>query len=479
MKNPFTILCLVFLSATTASADDKVVPIQLVLHPAAAPIPALKYSLLPELRDTIPGNAVTHYRQAIQILKQDGPPEKGREELVDGWIKVPLKDLPREEVAKFLKQCETTFQEVEAGARSEQCDWGLTEKLRIKDAYIPWSDLQEMRGIGKLLQLRIRFELAEGRTDTAIGTMRTGFALARRVADQPSLSGAFVGVAIASMMETRLEEMIQQPDAPNLYWALTDLPRPFIDMHKPMQGERLMAYGYFPGVAEAVADLNAKPWTPEQVLKGANFRALVAKERMPAMSAADTAALAVYVVSRHESAKKRLIKQGRPKELVDAMPHLQVAMLDAFLQYDVLFDDAMKCLNLPFWEALPVMKEVDKRRLLALDQAVQHKGGPAIPIYALLYTPVQKVIAIRTQMDRRIAAFRCVEAVRLYAADHDGKLPSSLGEIKDAPTPLDPVTGKPFDYKLVGDRAILTSAPFPGQTPSNANTPSYELMMKK
>jgi hypothetical protein len=139
----------------------------------------------------------------------------------------------------------------------------------------------------------------------------------------------------------------------------------------------------------------------------------------------------------------------------------------------------MKCLNLPFWEALPMMKEVDKRRLLALDQAVQHKGGPAIPIYALLYTPVQKVIAIRTQMDRRIAAFRCIEAVRLYAADHDGKLPSSLAEFKEAPAPLDPVTGKPFDYKLVGDRAILTSASFPGQTPSNANAPSYELMLKK
>ncbi len=42
----------------------------------------------------------------------------------------PLKDFPREEVGKFLKQCETTFQEAEAGARSEDCDWGLTEKVR-------------------------------------------------------------------------------------------------------------------------------------------------------------------------------------------------------------------------------------------------------------------------------------------------------------------------------------------------------------
>jgi hypothetical protein len=184
-------------------------------------------------------------------------------------------------------------------------------------------------------------------------------------------------------------------------------------------------------------------------------------------------------VSRHETAKKRLIKQGRPKELVDAMPHLQVAMLDSFLQYDQLFDDAMKCQNLPFWEAMPVMKEVDKRRLLALDQAVLHNGGPAIPIYALLLPTLRKPIEVRVCYDRRIAAFRCIEAVRHYAAGHDGKLPSSLEQIKDAPAPLDPVTGKPFDYRVSGDRAFLTCTPFPGQTPSNANTPSYELSIQR
>ena len=38
-------------------------------------------------------------------------------------------------------------------------------------------------------------------------------------------------------------------------------------MRKPMQGERLMAYGSFPGLADMADDLNAKPWTPEQVEK--------------------------------------------------------------------------------------------------------------------------------------------------------------------------------------------------------------------
>jgi hypothetical protein len=54
-----------------------------------------------------------------------------------------------------------------------------------------------------------------------------------------------------------------------------------------------------------------------------------------------------------------------------------------------------------------------------------------------------------------------------------------LEEIKDAPTPLDPVTGKAFDYHVVGDRAFLTSTPFPGVPPDNANTPSYELSIQR
>ena len=40
---------------------------------------------------------------------------------------------------------------------------------------------------------------------------------------------------------------MQQPDAPSFYWPLTDLPRPFIDLRKPMQGERAGVYGSFPG----------------------------------------------------------------------------------------------------------------------------------------------------------------------------------------------------------------------------------------
>jgi len=75
---------------------------------------------------------------------------------------------------------------------------------------------------------------------------------------------------------------------------------------------------------------------------------------------------------------------------------------------------------------------------------------------------IGKVSAATAFLDRQIAALRCVEAIRLYAAAHDGKLPATLADIKEVPIPDDPMTGKPFDYKPEGDKAILSGSAPPG-----------------
>ena len=39
----------------------------------------------------------------------------------------------------------------------------------------------------------------------------------------------------------------------------------------------------------------------------------------------------------------------------------------------------------------------------------------------------------------------------MHAAANGGKLPATLADVTVVPVPLDPVTGKPFDYRLEGD----------------------------
>jgi hypothetical protein len=92
---------------------------------------------------------------------------------------------------------------------------------------------------------------------------------------------------------------------------------------------------------------------------------------------------------------------------------------------------------------------------------------------------VEKVADAVARLERKIAALRCIEAIRLYAAAHDGQLPASLSDIKEVPIPRDPMTGKDFVYKVDGTKARLYAPP-PGEgEPTEANTINYQLTLKK
>ena len=54
--------------------------------------------------------------------------------------------------------------------------------------------------------------------------------------------------------------------------------------------------------------------------------------------------------------------------------------------------------------------------------------------------------------------FSDLEALRLHAAEHDGKLPANLPDVT-VPLSDDPFTGKPFHYVLDGNTAHLRHTP--------------------
>jgi hypothetical protein len=60
-------------------------------------------------------------------------------------------------------------------------------------------------------------------------------------------------------------------------------------------------------------------------------------------------------------------------------------------------------------------------------------------------------------LERNLAALRVIEALRIYAAAHDSKLPESLSDVHEVPIPSDPGTGQPFEYLLDEGTATLVS----------------------
>jgi hypothetical protein len=82
------------------------------------------------------------------------------------------------------------------------------------------------------------------------------------------------------------------------------------------------------------------------------------------------------------------------------------------------------------------------------------------------------------RLEQRIALLRHVEALRLVAADHDGRLPETLAQVA-VPLPPDPFSGKPFVYKVEAATAHLCGSPPRGEEQNPCFNARYEVTMRK
>jgi hypothetical protein len=61
--------------------------------------------------------------------------------------------------------------------------------------------------------------------------------MAKHLGDAPTLVQGMVGIAIAALNQSRIEQWIQSDNAPNLYWALEDLPQTLVNVKKAIKIE--------------------------------------------------------------------------------------------------------------------------------------------------------------------------------------------------------------------------------------------------
>jgi hypothetical protein len=307
--------------------------------------------------------------------------------------------------------------------------------------------------------------------DEALSWAQTGFAMARHAGNGPTLIQYLVGVAMVRMMCERLEELIQQPGAPNLFWALTTLPRPFIDLRTAVEGEKTL----FPkNLLPPLAELEAAPLTAEQA-RQRFAKLLQTLAEVGGGSKEEFSLVTMFFTAKfYPTAKQYLVRLGLPAERVEAMAPLQVVVIYSLRQYYRARDDLFKWMTLPYWQAAPGLHQ-------ALDQLKQMRAEmqEGIPIASLLLPAVQNVASAASRSERRLALLRTVEALRLYAAEHRGQWPAALQALAPLPVPTDPVTGKPFEYHVEGNRATLFAPPPPGEKPAPHNAIRYELTLHR
>jgi hypothetical protein len=436
-----TLLCGVALAAFAlpARAEPTITStemvIRLTVQPMPAPKPALRYLLLPDLKEMTPGNPIPNYLRCL--LDQDFTAD-------------------RETLSR------SALRQVDRAARMDKPDWQILLKLKTDGIGLLLPDLQKMRFLASALQERFHDEVAQRRFDDALRTAKTMFALSRHMGEHPTLIGDLVAIAIAFVTINPLEEMLEQPGCPNLYWALTSLPNPLISLNTGLEGDRVLLLSEFHELDDST------PMSKDQINKLIQhidkLRKMEAKPAKPKEGARAWLNARAKDEKLVEAARRRLIEYGIPQERVLRFPADQVILLDEKREYEERRDEYMKLMNLPTWqvEAMTARAKPNKK--------------PAL--FDFLQIAPYKVRRAQGRLEQRIALLRHVEALRLYAAEHDGKLPDKLSDI-DVPLPDDPVTGKPFAYKVEEGTAHLRGSPPRGEEKNPAYNVHYEITLRK
>ena len=274
------------------------------------------------------------------------------------WLNCPIGEIQRDKARKYLEPFQNALKEVELGALRSTCDWEFDQRNDGMTLYIP--EIQGMRGLGRLMQLKVRVAILDGQTDEAMHWIQTGLAMGRHVGQGPLAIQALVGVAIGRTMTARLEELIQAPGAPSLYWALADRPRPFVDMRRALEGERYFLGKELPELNE----LDRGVWSLDQARRFAGtLRKLFALAAEEPIAGTDGAlpvdfpelsrriGIAAMAAKLYPEAERALIARGRPEAQVEAMPVVQVAALYSLEQYQRLLDERYKWMNVPYWQS--------------------------------------------------------------------------------------------------------------------------------
>lgn len=453
-------------AAGAEPAAEKPATLKVVLHAAAAPVPALKYQLLPPIIERRPGNAAVDYGKVT--AEQNA--FFGNQQLQDKiakWLEGPLDKFPKEEVRQEFKP---PLYFLRLASRCESCDW----QLPIRDEMffmIRLPELQQLRNFGRILALQARLHVAFGEYDQAIEMLQMGFALGRHAGQQPTLVGGLVGMSIHRQMCERVLEMSQQPEAPNVYWAITTLPRPMIDLRGAVETEMYSLYLSFPQLREL--DSNKYPqdyWTArlEKVLSD-----LAVLEEMQEKSDAERLFTTARLMKGYPQARKWLLDRGRTAKDVDNMSPLHTVFLYTMHTYDELRDDCMKWMFLPYSESIAGLRRAEKQL-----QDAKVAQTEIIPLANLLLPAMVAVKNAEVRAQRQFAVLQVLSALRLFAAQQ-GRLPANLAEVTDIPLPLDPVSGAPFQYRGEGpNSAVLELASLPGKAGSPLDIARYEIELK-
>ena len=432
---------------TQASRTQKDNVIQL-RHMTLMPIPEgrepLKNRLLPRMFEMENGNAAVLYQSAAAMCPEDED-ENFREKL-DEWRDMTPEQLPHEEVHKALGRFRASIRLVELASVRNRCEWDMPLKEGFS-MLLP--SLSTFRKIAFALTVKAKLEIAEGQKDQALATIRHGLAMGRGIAEGPTLIQDLVGIAIVALMLRNVSEFMASPDAPNLYWALNDLPVPMIDLRKSLDYE----YDCLSWEIPELYDLEKSVMSESQAQALVNNTFNKFKNAGVWEGNVHFLMPMAWVMIHYADSKAFLLQRGWQSARIEAMPAAQAVLTYQFVQFKEVRDNMFKWLSLPFPSYRKHSEECDQALAQVADQGIKSN------LFAQYLPALSRVRFLGARLCRDIDLLCLIEALRLHAHANGNAFPKTLDDVSLVPVPNDPVTGSPFVYTYKDSQHVRVEAP--------------------
>jgi hypothetical protein len=456
--------------------------IKITVSPATFPYPLLKYRFNIYSTELESSNAAPLYSQAwaeyekiyakaeknwyasneyFELKKSGASQDKIVGEL---FRAVPLKpawpndsypkSVSPEEEAKFYKSMEPVYQLLEKASRMRIADWSYD--VEYKAITVSLDQLQNTRGLARFLSGKAGWEIRNGKYDDAAKTIRIGIAMGNHVAKSnvPTLYGILVGIAIHGIMQDKIMTLASQPDAPNLYPALTQIILPADAFQYAMQGEQFFLF-LTPNAMPIFENIDkASPEDCRDRLEKVvtAFLPMQSEEwGTPPEKSKIAAAMTVLCTLCYPQARDRLLAQGRKAEDIERLSVYQVVTPYVLEEIKAAYDRLLVAVTFPPGSSHTAILLEDPIR--AIRETIQ---SPVDAYLMLLLPRLDAAKRGHTRQHQMYELLKIIEGIRYYAAVHDGKLPESLAAIKEIPVATDdPMTGKPLGYKVEGRTVMI------------------------
>src|SRR5262245_18096830 len=140
----------VVLAALPPGSRAEESPVRLNIRPMPAPKPALKYLLLPEVRELNPGNPAQWYVRCFQeqrnfFFSKEATAERAR------YRSLPLAELPADKLRHYGGYALT---QADWAARLDALDWQVLERVQTEGLDLLLPELGPLRILATALQVR-------------------------------------------------------------------------------------------------------------------------------------------------------------------------------------------------------------------------------------------------------------------------------------------------------------------------------------